>query len=656
LRHAILRVAVALATTALLTLPSWSAGAASGPTATFAKDSGWGAGYSGHYTVTGGSAAMNGWKVEFDLPSGGSISSAWDAVMARSGDHYTFTNQSYNAAVAPGASVSFGWNGAPETATPLNCKLNGQPCAGGTTGTDTTPPTAPGGARVTGTTSSSISLAWNATTDDVGVANYRVYEGSTVVATVTGTTATIGGLAAQTTHAYTVSARDAAGNESAKSAPVSGTTLKSGTTASAFQKIGYYPQWGIYGRNFFMRDLDQNGAAGKLTVLNYAFENIDPTNLTCFETTKGVSTNPEDPDQGTGGGDAFADYGKSVPPEHSVDGVGDTFDQKLKGNFNQILKLKAKHPNLKVLVSLGGWTYSKFFSDVAKTDASRKKYVSSCIDMFIKGNLPVSSDGTGGPGTAAGVFDGVDLDWEWPGSPNAGHPGNHVSADDKANFAALVAEFRTQLDALGGDHRLLTAFLPADQAKVDQGWDLPSIMRNLDFGNMQGYDFHLAGSDNSVEPNRTGDQSNLFTDPKDPTFSVDSAVKIYKNAGVDLRKINMGIPFYGHGWQGVTDGGTFGEWQAANGAAPGDFPEEANVRGFKNIATNVPNCTVHHNEATVATFCYQGANGQWWSFDDPWSIGKKTDYIKSNTMGGAMIWEMSGDTGPLMTALDDGLK
>ncbi|MEV0402719.1 glycosyl hydrolase family 18 protein [Actinoallomurus sp. NPDC050550] len=660
MRRTILRLVVAFAATALLALPHFTpnARAATAPTATFTKDSGWGTGYQGKYTITnGGSTTLNGWKVEFDVPAGGSVGSYWDALMTQSGTHYTFTNRDYNGTLAPGASASFGWVGAPESATPLNCKLNGQSCTGGGGGGgDTSPPTTPTGLRVSGTTSSSLSLAWTASTDDVGVTDYRVYEGSTVVATSTTTSATIGGLAASSSHTYTVTARDAAGNESAKSAPVTGTTQSGGGGGGSYQKVGYYPQWGIYGRNYWIKNLDTTGAAGKLTVLNYAFENLDPTNLTCLETTKSTSTNPEDPDQGTGAGDAYADYGDSVSAANSVDGVGDTWDQKLKGNFNQIKKLKAKYPNLKVLVSIGGWTYSKFFSDAAKTDAGRKKLVSSCIDMFIKGNLPVSSDGTGGAGTGAGVFDGIDVDWEWPGDPN-GHPGNHYDPSDKANLTALLAEFRSQLDALGGGH-LLTAFTPADPVKVNNGWDLSKIFNSLDFANVQGYDFHGAGSDNSWEPNRTGDQANLYVDNNDPYsthFSVDSAVKVYTDAGVSTRKLTIGIPFYGRGWQQVADGGKNGEWQSANGAAPGDFPEEAGTRGYKNIAANVPGCTVYHNEQAVATYCYTGANGQWWTFDDPWSIGKKTDYIKSKNLLGAMIWEMSGDTGTLMTALSSGL-
>src|SRR5262245_48242302 len=121
---------------------------------------------------------------------------------------------------------------------------------------------------------------------------------------------------------------------------------------------------------------------------------------------------------------------------NSVDGSTDAWNQPLKGNFNQLKELKAKYPHLKVLISLGGWTYSKYFSDVAATDAARKKFVSSCIDIYIKGNLPVYN-GAGGPGTGVGIFDGIDLDWEWPGAE--GHPGNHVGPNDKANNTLLIA-------------------------------------------------------------------------------------------------------------------------------------------------------------------------------------------------------------------------
>ncbi|MFC7583126.1 glycoside hydrolase family 18 protein [Nonomuraea antimicrobica] len=419
-------------------------------------------------------------------------------------------------------------------------------------------------------------------------------------------------------------------------------------------------QWGIYGRQYFVRNLDTTGAADKLTHINYAFANIDPQNLTCLQgVTKGTTTNPQDPNQGDGAGDAEADYGRPFSAAQSVDGVADTGWEKLRGNFNQIKKLKAKHPHLKVLISLGGWTYSKYFSDVAATDAARKKFVSSCIDIYIKGNLP-EYNGAGGPGTAAGVFDGIDLDWEWPGAE--GHPGNHVSPADKANNTLLIAEFRRQLDALTtttGKRYQLTAFTPADPAKIAAGWDLPEVAKHLDIFNVQGYDFHGAGSDNSWEPNRTGHQGNLYLDsdsPYNPDFSVEKAVDVYLQAGVNPRKITIGLAYYGRGWQQVTDGGKYGEWQQANGAAPGQFQEEAGTRGYSNLLAMVPGCTIRHDELAVATYCYTGNGGQWWTFDDAWSIGKKTAWLRSKGLLGAMIWEMSGDTGALTTALDAGLR
>ncbi|MFF3690242.1 glycosyl hydrolase family 18 protein [Streptomyces sp. NPDC002187] len=527
--------------------------------------------------------------------------------------------------------------------------------------TDPVPPTAPGGLHSTGKTSSTVSLAWNASTDNSRVAAYDVYRGTTPVTSVPATTlsTTVTGLAPATTYHFTVKARDAADNAS-PSSPTLSVTTDEAVGGGAHAKVGYFVQWGIYGRQYFVRNLDTSGAAARLDVVNYAFGNIDPVGLTCLQgVTKGVSGNPQDPNEGDGAGDAEADYARPFAASQSVDGVADDGWGKLRGNFNQLKKLKAKHPHLKVVISLGGWTFSKYFSDVAATDASRKKFVKSCIDIYIKGDLPVYN-GAGGPGAAAGIFDGIDLDWEWPGSPD-GHPGNHWSTADKANNTALIAEFRKQLDELGGEHKLLTAFTPADPKKIDAGWDLSKIFDSMDYANVQGYDFHGAGSDNSWEPNRTGHQANLYPDAQSPyasDFSVDGAVQKYLAAGVPPRKLTIGFPFYGRGWKEVAAGGVNGEWQSANGAAPGQFQEEAGTRGYQNLVTTVPNMTVHHDTQSVAAYGYQGANGQWWSFDDTWSIGQKAAYIKSKGLLGAMVWEMSGDTpsGSLMGALDSGLR
>ncbi|OKI21845.1 glycosyl hydrolase family 18 protein [Streptomyces sp. CB03911] len=527
--------------------------------------------------------------------------------------------------------------------------------------TDTSPPTAPGALRSTAVTSSSITLAWTAATDNQRISAYDVYQGATLVQTVTGatTTATVAGLSPSTAYTFTVKARDPADNASPAS---NAQTVSTGDLVGPgkYARVGYFTQWGIYGRQYFVKNLDTSGSAAKLDVINYAFENIDPVNLTCLAgVTKGTTADPQDPDQGTGAGDADADYARPMSAAQSVDGVADDGWGPLRGNLGQLKKLKAKYPNLKVVVSLGGWTYSKYFSDAAATDASRKKLVSSCLDIWIKGNLPLYN-GAGGPGVGAGIFDGIDLDWEWPGSAD-GHAGNHWSAADKDNLTLLLAEFRKQLDALGGSHKLLTAFTPADPVKINQGWDLSRIFSYLDIANVQGYDFHGAGSDNSWEPNRAGHQGNLYADAQDPYpfhFSVDAAVQTYLTAGVNPRKLTIGFPFYGRGWQGVTAGGANGEWQAATGAAPGQFAEEAGTRGYSNLLASVPNLTVYHDTQSVSTYGYTGAGGQWWSFDDPWSIGQKTAYLKSKGLLGSMIWEMSGDTptGTLITALDNGLK
>jgi chitinase len=227
-------------------------------------------------------------------------------------------------------------------------------------------------------------------------------------------------------------------------------------------KFAYYDQWSIYGNAFYPKNLDTSASRASSTTCLYDFENIDPVNLTCFEATKASdSTNESNPNAGDGAGDAYADYQKTFDASTSVDGVADTWNQPLVGVFNQLKKLKAKHSNLKILLSIGGWTYSKYFSDAAATSASRQKFVSSCIDMFIKGNLPVQG-GFGGTGTAAGIFDGFDIDWEYPGV--LGHTGNHYGRRTRPTSPRCWPSFRNQLNAFGsangGRRMYLTARFP----------------------------------------------------------------------------------------------------------------------------------------------------------------------------------------------------
>jgi chitinase len=113
-------------------------------TATFVKTSDWGSGFEAKYTIANGtSGTVNGWTVEFDMPSGTAVGTYWDALLTQSGSHYTFKNRDYNGSLAPGASAAFGFVGS-GPGSPLNCKINGASCGGGGTPSPTPTPTPPG--------------------------------------------------------------------------------------------------------------------------------------------------------------------------------------------------------------------------------------------------------------------------------------------------------------------------------------------------------------------------------------------------------------------------------------------------------------------------------------------------------------------------------
>ena len=407
----------------------------------------------------------------------------------------------------------------------------------------------------------------------------------------------------------------------------------SSAAAASYVKVGYFTQWGIYRRNFLVKNLHTSGMAAKLTHINYAFANVGADGR-CFEANE------------AGVGDAWADYQKRFKSGEAVDGVGDVVSQPLAGNFNQLRKLKTMYPNLKVMLSIGGWTWSKYISDAALTPASRQTLVSSCIDMFIKGNLPfIGTSPHGGTGSAAGVFDGFDLDWEWPASE--GNVGNIVRPEDKQNYTLLAAEFRNQLNAYGaqvGRSYALTAFLPADPAKINAGIETAQLFSQLDFATVQGYD--LVGAWDPI----TGHQANLYSTASSP-FSVDLAVDTYLSQGAPASKIVIGIPYYARGWSGVANANN-GLYQTASGPARGTY--EAGVEDYKKVISKQG--TVYYDPTAGAAWKY--GSSTFWSYDTPQVIAQKTAYVKANGLGGTMAWSLDGDTanGELTTAIHNGLN
>ena len=423
---------------------------------------------------------------------------------------------------------------------------------------------------------------------------------------------------------------------SASAHPSASITHAPSAVVGPYVKVGYFTQWGIYRRNFLVKNLHTSGMAARLTHINYAFANVGADGR-CFEANQ------------AGVGDAWADYQKRFKAGESVDGVGDVISQPLAGNFNQLRELKQMYPHLKVQLSIGGWTWSKYLSDAALTPASRQAFVASCIDLFLKGNLPIiGTSPHGGPGSAFGVFDGFDIDWEWPATE--GNPGNVVRPEDKQNLTHLFAEFRSQLDAYGtqtGRTYSLTAFLPADPARIAAGIEVANAFSYLDFATIQGYDLHGAW-----EP-QTNHQGQLYSPAADPAperFSVELAISTYLAAGAPAAKLVIGIPYYGRGWTGAASANN-GLYQSSSGPARGTY--ESGVDDYKKIVSK--SGTRFYDPAAVAAWIFDGRN--FWSYDDPQVIAAKTAYIKMNGLGGTMMWSLDGDTasGALTAAIDAGL-
>ena len=389
---------------------------------------------------------------------------------------------------------------------------------------------------------------------------------------------------------------------------------------------GYFEEWSIYAANYNIANLQTNGVANNISHLIYAFGNVAPTtgapNAQCQLA------------------DTWADY--QTPYLPSVN--GQPYTGPLYGNFAALLQLKQLHPNLKIMISLGGSssTNAAGFAYAASTPALRSQLAASCIDLFINGNIA--------PGiSAADLFDGIDIDWEFP------------SAADKHNFTLLLQEFRQQLDALGETnhhHYLLSIFAPAGSQNYSN-IELAKVAAQLDFLNLQGYD--LNGTWETV----TDDAASLFDSRQDPNAGQglydDAVVSAYLEAGVPARQLVLGVPLYGYGWTGVPDSND-GLYQTSTGPAPspaGDTLETNGVATYLTLAS-LAGFEHHYDPRRVAQWAYDPSTLTFWTYDDPsiaWAKALYVDIRVPGGLGGAFIWAFKDDdtNGTMVKTLARGL-
>lgn len=412
---------------------------------------------------------------------------------------------------------------------------------------------------------------------------------------------------------------------------------------------GFFEEWSIYYSGYNLANLESNGSAAKLSHLIYAFGDVsasssDPSSNTCVIA------------------DAWADFeDNNLPP---VGGIASSWP--LYGNFAEILKLKQLHPNLKTVISLGGASAAQAlaFSTAASTQAGRQALAASCINMFIVGN--VGSDWNGNI-TAPGLFDGFNIDWEFP------------AATDKQNFTLLLEEFRRQLNALSATtgKKYIVSFDGPAGAQNYSNIDLKSAAKQVDFITIDGYNY--AGSWDST----TNHASPMFDSKQDPNFGqdldIDSTVLAYLKAGVPPQKYLMGVPLYGAGWTGVSDT-NHGLYQSSTG--PSAVPLANGTGLCTDLSGNTAGCDTlltpgvatyatlstltkngyksYFDTSRIATWLYNPASGTFYTYDDPETAFLKAAYIDLRVpggLGGAFVWALKDDdaNGTMVKTLATGL-
>ncbi|WP_083189155.1 glycosyl hydrolase family 18 protein [Paenibacillus sp. KS1] len=503
---------------------------------------------------------------------------------------------------------------------------------------DTEPPTAPANLTASTVTTNSVSLSWIASTDNIGVTGYDIYNGTSLTGSSTTTSYTVTGLTANTAYTFTVKAKDAAGNVSAASNALTVTTRSQ--PSSQYEIIGYFPSWAAYDTPSFT---PANVDATKVTVINYAFLDI------CWNGKHGnPSKSPDNPNPNT-----WTCQNGNGTPNNAPNGsivIGDSFtDGTADGGYNQLVtirQLKNTNPNLKLFASVGGWTWSNQFSNTANDPVTRGNFATSAVNFLRQYQ-----------------FDGIDIDWEYPNSigvPCASGQTCQRTAD-KANYILLLQTLRQALDKAGqqdGKRYYITIASSANSSFLaDAGgtnnW-LSNAAQYLDWINIMTYDYYGPWDATS------GIGSPLYNDPANTNgssqFNINSTVTNYLNKGIPANKITVGEPFYGYGWKGCNAGpNNNGLYQSCSGEATGgssgstyDFAHMQNTGLLSADSTGKytvagQGYTRYWNNVTQTPFLYNPSTKVFISYDDEQSIHLKNEFIKTKGLRGAMFWELNAD-------------
>jgi chitinase len=362
--------------------------------------------------------------------------------------------------------------------------------------------------------------------------------------------------------------------------------------APAFKVVGYYPQWGMFNTPAYnVKNLVTSGTAPLLTHLIYAFSDIENNQCASY--------------------DDWADYRQPLPANLTLNGVADVeAPGVLAGNFHQLQLLKKSYPSLRILISIGGGGMNPSVFSQAAQPANLKAFVSSCINMYIKGNF---ASGLSFPG----IFTGIDLDWEFP-----------KTSADLSNYLAMLQEFRTQLNALGSGYVLTS---------VGGTWwgqwnymNLNAAQSYVDFFNVPMYDFDGPWN------NTTGLIAPLTQSSLDPskTNNLSYVVSQYLSMGVEKQKIVFGMPLYGYRWTNVTNV-NHGLFQSGTpDTNPYPYWQIAPLTGY----------TTYRDSKTQEPWLWNPSTLTFWTYDDATSLAYKARWAGGQGLGGVMFWELSNDT------------